>query len=213
MTSRDHQPVGESEPTFRQLVDWVEGRLTRSDAVEVEAAVRRGGPDVENTVAWIRDFVSFGRTNPLPIPPPIVRQRLQQSFRRHQGQSTPVRRETATEMFDSRDDAVVVGVRGGPSLDDGYRLAFASDSVGVLVDVLPESATTVRLEGQVLTPEGSAPVWEVAVHYRGGRRTDSNGDRNGSFTIDQVPLDTTELRLSNGELEVDISQPLGRSDT
>jgi len=210
VTSRERNRDGRHQPTFRQLVDWVEGRLTRDEAVEIGAAVRSGGPDVQATVSWIRDFIQLGRDHPLPTPPPIVRQRLQQSFRRHQGQSSPLRRETAALMFDSRDDAVVAGVRGGPSLDDGYRLAFASESVGVLVDVLPESTTTVRLEGQVLTPEGSAPVWVVTVQFPGGRRTDSNGDRNGSFTVDRVPLDATRLQLSNGELEVDIPQPVGR---
>jgi hypothetical protein len=199
-----------SAPTFRQLVDWVEGRLTRRDATEVGAAVDRGGPDVERTVAWIRDFIELGRRHPLPTPPPIVRQRLRQSFGRHNGQLPPLRRETADLMFDSRDDAVVAGVRGGPSLDDGYRLAFASESVGVLVDVLPASDRTVDLEGQVLTPDGSAPVWEVTVHHPRGRRTDSGGDRNGSFSIDDVPLDVISLRLSNGEVELDIPHPLGR---
>lgn len=199
-----------SGPTFRQLVDWVEGRLTRSDATEVGAAIDRGGPEVERTVAWIRDFIDLGRRHPLPTPPPIVRQRLQQSFNRHHGQLPPPRRETADLMFDSRDDAVVAGVRGGPSLDAGYRLAFASESVGVLIDVLPASDRTVRLEGQVLTPDGSAPVWEVTVHHPRGHRTDSGGDRNGSFSIADVPLDVTSLRLSNGEVELDIPHPLGR---
>ena len=213
MTDHEPVPTEKSQPTFRQLVDWIEGRLTRQDAIEVEAAVQRGGPDIHDTVVWIREFIQFGRDNPLPGPPPIVRQRLQQAFRRHTGDASPILRESAALMFDSRDDAIVVGVRGGPSLDDGYRLAFASESIGVLLDVLPESATTVRLEGQVLTPDESAPVWQVSVHYPGGRRTDGGGDRNGSFTIDQVPLDTTKLLLSNGEVEVDVSQPLGRSGT
>jgi hypothetical protein len=209
----DRTPPAADEPTFRQLVDWVEGRLTRTEAAAVQAAIEAGGPSVGETVAWVRGFIEFGRSHPLPAPPPLVRQRLRQSFGRHHGWAGPPRRERAELMFDSRDDAVVVGVRGGPSFDDGYRLAFATDTLGVLVDVLPESNDTIRLEGQVLTPQGVAPVWQITVHHPGGRHTAIDGDANGSFAIDGVPLDTDRVVLSNGELDVEIDQPLGRQVT
>ncbi|MEL7155692.1 MAG: hypothetical protein AAFN30_03730 [Actinomycetota bacterium] len=202
-----------ADPTFRQLVDWVEGRLTRSDAAAVASAVETGGDDIKRTTAWIREFIRFGKDNHLPQPPPLVRQRLRQSFERHHGRAAPRRRERAELMFDSRDDAVVAGVRGGPSLDDGYRLAFATESLGVLLDVLPEPAGTVRIEGQVLAGSELAAIWEVSARHHGGaQRTDIGGDANGSFAVDGVGLDLEVLVLSNGELDIEIHQPLGRSD-
>ncbi len=202
-----------SEPSFRQLVDWVEGRLTRTEAAATQAAVEAAGPETASTIDWIHNFIQLGADNPLPEPPPLVRQRLRQSFERHHGRAEPKRRELAELMFDSRDDAVVVGVRGGPSLDDGYRLAFAADSLGVLIDVLPESDTTVRLEGQVLAGPELAAVWEVsAQHDSGARRIDIGGDANGSFALDGVGLDVDTVILSNGELDIEIHQPLGRSE-
>lgn len=209
ITNDEHR----SHPTFRQLVDWVEGRLTRADASSVAAAVEAGGEELERTTAWIRDFIHFGKSHPLPVPPPLVRQRLRQSFEQHHGRAAPRRRQRAELMFDSRDDAVVAGVRGGPSLDDGYRLAFATESLGVLLDVLPESATTVRIEGQVLAGSELAAIWEVsASHHGGAQRIDIGGDANGSFAIDGIGLDLDTLVLSNGELDIEIHQPLGRSD-
>jgi hypothetical protein len=209
-SEREKRSGGATVPTFRELIDWVEGRLGPDDEARVAAAVEAGDNQLTSTVAWIEGFTRFGRQHPLPPTPPIVRQRLRQAFVRHHGHDEAVRRELAAPMFDSRDEAVLAGVRGGSDSDEGYRLAFASESVGVLVDVMAQSDTTVRLEGQVLGPEDSAPVWEVTVEHPNGRRTDVGGDENGSFSIEGVPLDVSRLLLTNGQLEVEIPDPLHR---
>ncbi|MGB5759830.1 MAG: hypothetical protein WBM50_23145 [Acidimicrobiales bacterium] len=215
----DQGPDSPSErpPSFANLADWVDGRLTRGDASEMERRVRRAGTEAAEAVAWLKGFVRFGRRNPLPAPPPVVRQRLRQSFERHHGRSPEVIRLTAALSFDSRDDVVLSGVRGGFEIDEGYHLAFAADSFGVLVDVLPNEAgngpgratATVRLDGQVLTANPDAPVWSAVIEHPGGTMTDIGGDADGCFAIEGVPIDAKRLLLSNGLTEIEIIQPLG----
>lgn len=175
----------------------------------MEARVSSAGPTTMKAVQWITGFIRFGRGNPLPAPPSILRQRLRQSFERRHGRQEAIVRRTAALSFDSRDDAVLSGVRGGFEVDEGYRLAFAADSLGVLIDVLPEDGLTVQLDGQVLSADDDAPVWAAAVDHPGGTLTDIGGDTQGCFSIRGVPADSTRLLLSNGLIEIEILRPLG----
>ncbi len=207
----------ERPPSFARLADWVDGRLTRGDASNMDGRVQRAGTETADAVAWLRGFARFGRRNPLPAPPPIVRQRLRQSFERHHGRAPETVRLTAALSFDSRDDVVLSGVRGGFEIDEGYHLAFAAESFGVLVDVLPRemggggatATAAVRLDGQVLTADPHAPVWSATIEHPGGTMTDISGDRDGCFAVDNVPMDATRLLLSNGVTEIEIIRPLG----
>lgn len=206
-------PEEPSAPTFAELADWIDGRLTRSDAIAMEHRVAAAGPETMATAEWIRRFAAFGRRHPQPAPPPIVRQRLRQAFARRHGRAVEVVRKTAVLSFDSRDDAVLSGVRGGFDIDEGYRLAFAADSLGVLIDVIPtEDSRSVQLDGQVLSAETEAPIWHVAVDHPGGSLSDVGGDADGCFSIAGVPPDARRLVLSNGLTEIEIRQPLGQSE-
>ncbi len=206
----DDESNRNSPPSFLDLADWIEGRLTRSDAVDMEARVRAAGPATGETAAWIRGFLRFGRRNPMPNPPPILRQRLMQTFERHHGRFAAKTRRTATLSFDSRDDAVLSGVRGGFDIEEGYHLAFAAEELGVLLDVLPADGA-LRLDGQVLGADANAPVWEAIVEHPGGTIADIGGDTDGCFSIDGVPTDADRLLLSNGLVEIEIRRPLGES--
>ncbi|MGH1490142.1 MAG: hypothetical protein ACRBK7_12240 [Acidimicrobiales bacterium] len=202
----------DQRPSFLELTDWIDGRLTRSRAADIAAQVESGDTETVETAEWIEGFFRFGQQNPLPVPPAIVRQRLRQSFQRHNGRELEIERKSAELSFDSRDDAVLAGVRGGFEVEDGYRLAFAADSLGVLVDVLPGGPGTVRLDGQVLTANPEAPVWNTTVDHPEGTLQDIGGDGQGCFSIDDVPLDATRLVLSNGLMEIEILEPLGRPE-
>lgn len=205
----DDQAVG--PPSFAQLLDWVEGRLTRHDAGLIEQRVEVGDVATRQSLDWIETFRSVALANPLPEPPPAVRQRLLQSFDRRHGRSPDIERLAAELSFDSRDDAALVGVRGGAEVDESYRLAFTAGRFGILLDVLPEPGGTFLLDGQVLAPEADAEaqVWEVTVEYPGGIARNIEGTDLGTFSIAGVPADATGLRLSTGLIELVVEGPLG----
>jgi hypothetical protein len=162
---------------------------------------------------WVRAFEEFAASHPIPTPPPIVKQRLRQAFERHHGRAVPPLRQTAELIFDSREHALLAGVRGRADTGERYQRTFASESHGILLDIEPEGqGGTARLEGQVLGVESAATVWAVEVHFDASSTSSIDGDENGCFQISNVPSNTHLLRLSNGELTIDISNPLGDAE-
>jgi hypothetical protein len=67
-------------PSFRTLLDWLEGRLDADVAERVAAQVAEADERSLRTVDWLRGFLITARELPLEAPPPIVRQRLRQYF-------------------------------------------------------------------------------------------------------------------------------------
>lgn len=210
MTSDDRRNPQSDKPTFAQLLDWIEGRLTREAAADIERQ-RMVDQETRASIAWIEGFRRFGRNHPIPPPPPIVKQRLMQAFERHHDREQPHIHQTAHLTFDSRDDVVMAGVRGVEEIDEGYQLTFTTETHGVLVDVFTTGESTRRIEGQVLGVEGEDSVWVVTVEHEGRSITDIHGDTNGSFSLGDVPTTVDALRLSNGRTTIEVPQPLGRS--
>lgn len=210
---RTHRPGDDAHvarPSFRQLLDWVEGRPSPGQIIE--ALVDAEDDETVAAVDWIRGFLRFSGENPLPPVPPAVRQRLHLAFERHHGRESVIVRETATRSFDSRNDALLTGVRGSPGATHRYRLAFATESHGVLMDVTTDAAGLAAFEGQVLTGQNEAVVWEVTAHHPNGAKTDVLGKLDGCFSISDVPADCSSLVLSNGRMEIEIPDPLGSDE-
>lgn len=67
-------------PSFRVLLEWLEGRLDPDRARRVAAQVTGADEQTQRTVAWLRGFLSTARGLPLEAPPPAVRQQLKQYF-------------------------------------------------------------------------------------------------------------------------------------
>jgi len=208
MSNGGTNEAGPAQPTFRKLLDWVEGRLDPEEAARIEALVEAGGPATRRSVEWIEGLVRFGRDHPMPDPPPLLRQRLRQSFDRHHGLLDPPVRLEAMLSFDSRRDADLVGVRSGSGEGAGYWLSFEAGSTTVVVDVLPEPEN-IRIDGQVLSPDSGAAIWQATIDHPGGTLSSLTGDDVGLFGITGVPADATKLTVSNGLVEIEIAEPLG----
>ncbi len=199
-------PNGPARPTFRELLDWVEGRLDTQAAASFEERVAAADIETQRTITWIRSFLEESRRQPLESPPPIVRQRLRQAFAGRAGAAQRVERLVAELTFDSRLGPELVGVRavsgddryGGP-----YQLAFRAGAIDILLDVSASSGTY-RLDGQVFAPDQTAEVWVVTAEGEGTTRTDIGGDELGSFSVAGILGVPQRLLLSNGVVEIDI---------
>ncbi len=160
---------------------------------------------------WAEGLKRFGDRHPIPKPPPIVKQRLRQVFERYHGRAEAPVHQIARPVFDSRDNPVPAGVRGPAEVSGHYQRSFASDTHGVLLDVELAGDDKAHLEGQVIGIESVATVWEAQVVHSSGSLTDIGGDENGSFSIADAPRDVHLLRLTNGELIIEVHDPLGES--
>ena len=78
MSSPNH-PL--NQPSFEQLLDWLEGRLSAGEAEKM--AVHMAQVDdavIQAEAAWIQAFLQAKQTVVFEAPPPAVRQSLLQSF-------------------------------------------------------------------------------------------------------------------------------------
>lgn len=199
-----------SHPSFATLLDFVEGRCDERDRQLVEELIANKDESVMGIIEWLRSFLLFGRSNPVPETPPLVRQRLRQAFERHHGRLSDPDEEQAELTFDSRTNKILVGVRGRvDDPEDAYQLAYSAPSADVLIDVTLLADDAVDLEGQVLTATSDDAVWESLVDHPSGTIRSVEGDRLGCFALDQVPTSATRLKVTNGRVSISIPLSFG----
>jgi hypothetical protein len=191
-------------PSFATLVDWLEGRLDAAEAAQVSAKVGKADRRTRAAVHWLQGFLATAQAFPAPEPPPIIRQNLRQHFLRWRKAQIALRAEPdvvhAGLLFDSRQDLVQTGVRGGQQADGAYHLAFTTDVADLVIDVQRIGNDRVRLDGQVLPGDpAAAPVFTAEVIGQGFRLRTVDGDELGRFTLPGVPTGRSRLEVSNGE--------------
>lgn len=197
-------PESGARPDFAELLDLVDGRLDPASAARTRE-LARGDSEATASLRWIAGFVESTRAMPLHQPPPIVRQGLQNYFARWSRARATLDRPRlefpASLLFDSRLDLATVGVRGADDTEGIVHLAYTTDRADLVLDVRPLGAGLVQLDGQVLlTQPSTAPIFEAtALGPQGALRT-VDGDALGNFSLTGVPVDVTELRVSNGDL-------------
>jgi hypothetical protein len=200
-------PDGE-RPEFRELVDWLDGRLDPGAAARIAGWVQSGDPHTQRTVEWLRSFKAIARDLPLHEPPPLVRQSLNQYFRRwSEGRTAgprPTRLFEARLMFDSRrDEMALAGTRAASDGAASVHLAFTTEVADVVLDAHPLGGGHVRLDGQVLPVEPlEAPVFEAEAEGDGFSVRTVDGDELGRFCLPEVPVTACRLRAGNGEITI-----------
>ncbi len=201
------------EPTFAELLDWLEGRLSAEEGAAVAEAADNGGDVTKRSVEWIRSFLASSAGQVGSEPPPDLRPRLQAIFESNRsGQETSVR-VSATLTFDSRTSSELVGFRAeSDDSSESYQLAYTTPAVDILVDVTMQGSSHYRIDGQVLTADESVPgIWLVTVKHPRGSWSDVSADDLGCFALRLVPEDTTSLVLDNGRMEIEV--PLNSGET
>ena len=197
-----------SEPDFATLLDWVEGRLSTDAAANVARQVSVCGARTQATVHWLRSLSA-------QAPPAIVRQNLQQHFRRWALARAAEQRApiglTATLLFDSRQGLATLGTRHRGAT---FHLAFTTSEADLIIDVRRRRDHHVRLDGQVLLVRPTdAPVFRATTVQSPDHTVGMlDGDDLGRFTVTGVPAERCRLQLTNGEIVIsaDLDLTAGR---
>ena len=196
------------QPTFTNLVDFVEGRLDQGASAGIERSLAAGDPEAGATVAWLRTFLFLGKQLPLEAPPVRVRYYLQRQFEQRSGRAPararPVRQLLAALMFDSRRDLVAEGVRSGGVDAKSVHLAFSSPEAEVLVDLSSRRGGHLRIDGQVLWTRQGPQASEATVTAPGSVETSRTGDELGRFSFDRVPADVDRLLVQGADVEIEL---------
>ncbi|GHJ60295.1 hypothetical protein NOK12_28130 [Nocardioides sp. OK12] len=200
--------TSEPRPPRSLAADWVEGRLSAQDA---EHAARLAGSDADFRAEadFVREVLAAGQVMPLVEPPPVLRQRLRQSFQQwHRAPSSRVSQlleVVASLVFDSHRHQLGLATRGaaatmpGPARHLVYRCELADLMVEARVD---EDADQVDLRGQVLlSHDTGSPIFTAEVLCPDRATLSVDADAVGRFSV-LAPRGATELRVSNGEMTI-----------
>ncbi len=191
-------------PRIAVLMDWLEHRLPPQEMATVARAVETGDERLKETVAWLRDFLDTTSKHRLEEPPPIVRQSLQQHFRRWSGAADQVPEATVVGdlLFDSRRDLSQAAVRSVGTDEADFHLAYRSTVGDLVLDISPTRDGYVRLEGQLLHNDGDLMAFTAELRTPSFTVRSVGGDDYGRFSFDEVPAAVGRLTVHNGELSI-----------
>ena len=186
------------KPTFTDLLDWVEGRLTPEQADQVASHVESGDPATLESVDWIREVLREARSAPLVQPPAELSARLRGMF---DGLHHPEQGSEWTDaslLYDTRLGLTAAGVR---SADDGVHLAFASELGRFVIDATPAGPGEVDIHGLIMLDEAGTGV-DLAFLQGGSLRRAARAARDGRIDVRGVPVDVDELWLTSEDTRV-----------
>lgn len=186
-------------PTFTDLVDWVEGRLSGQAADRVGTYVARGDAATAETVSWIREFVAGAAAMPLVQPPPELSARLRDVFGELHHPGEVGGWTDATLMHDPRVGLAVAGVRSQD--DDGVHLVFESEIGRFVLDATAAGPGAVDVQGLIMRA-GGVPGVDLAFRERGEMRRAVRSTSDGRFEARGVSVGVDELWLTSGETRV-----------
>lgn len=209
-----------STPSWQQLIDWVEGRLSPVDAAIVEQQVANADEKTLADLAWIRAFARAGDEIVLDDPPAELRRALRASYETYAGKRVAERetedapnllnRLVATLTFDSGLQPGLAGARSGQS-GDIRQLVYSTGTLDLSLSVR-QGAEGVQIDGQIL------PVKDLtlnAFHARIQQGTqlvaDTPVDSTGLFSFTALRPNTYQLLLNTEDLSVWI-EPLDLRD-
>jgi hypothetical protein len=195
------------EPTFAELVDWLDGRLDEDRAHDVAARAAVGGPDTAATIAWLRQFRGAAASMPLEQPPAEVGANARALFRQLRAPWTGDTSDLELS-YDSR-LVPVSGVRGGAPRD-AFHVDYAGPGVSVGIDVVVVPNDERALRGAVRFADGDEPEG-VALDFRA--RGESRGSawcgEDGEFRA-RVPGEVDEIWVTGSRTRMRIGLDLGR---
>jgi hypothetical protein len=193
------------QPTFAELLDWLEGRLDDAQSADVADRVAHGTEATGAAVDWIRSFLESARSMPLQTPPPEVRAAVRRVIDEHLTPWVPGDYSDAAVAYDSRTERAT-GTRSEPG-DGGsdiYHLIFGTEFGQIVLDVLIAD-NGVDLRGsvpQVLVDlVGGGPTRVVLTSDRVVRRT-AVCSPDGLFTFFDVPSGIDEMWVEHGETRI-----------
>ena len=196
----------DSFPTFSDLIDWLEGRLSPADVERIEHALENDA-DLDTEVAWLRQFAELSGKVALADPSPQVRTNLQAHFAEHVAANRPPtlwQWLTATLSFDSRQQLATSGVRRGELPPEKYQLLYTTNLADIVLSVEPKDKETHHLYGHVLPNGEGVEVtdWGVQLVQSGQDLGIVAVDEVGEFAFLGVNAGIYDFIINTGGSEI-----------
>lgn len=218
---------GMETPTFAQLADWIEGKLSATEAAAVQAAVdaaaARGDEELLATVAWLRAFRAAAADLTLLPPPEQARDRVLRMFEqrrqnRPDAATSPSglwRRLIATLTRTIGPEQAIAGARGAPVQARRRQMTFECELADIVLNT-HRREDVYRLSGQVLARTAlDVSTWiaeltrltdsDPALDAEGSPGAITFTDDLGEFTYETVAPGRYAITLIAPALEIRIA--------
>lgn len=190
---------------FAQLVDWVEGRLSREEARTVEERIATDATARAN-VEWLQAFAAVSENTVIASPPPKVRKTLVERFEayaeRKRGPGI-LKRLVATLSFDSALQPAP-GLRASYAPDQQREFVYCSEvaDIAITVRLRPHDGLS-EIEGQIFPINGADPE-AFGVRLLDGASVVAAITANdlGEFSFGAVPPGTYEVLATSDRAEI-----------
>ena len=194
-----------SVPTFEQLLDWLEGRLSDDEAQHVANLLSAANDSTQADAAWLRAFFAATNTIRVTDPPADVVERVQRQFAAHP-QKPPTtnlwQRLVGTLTFDSYSTAAA-GARAAGVGEQRQFLYETGRATVVFTLQRRDHDELYDLMGQVLpTDDSDVDLIQVSL-VRDGVEYDSGiTDDLGEFIFPAIPLGQYDLLFGSSGYEI-----------
>ncbi len=194
----------EQRISFETLVDWMEGRLSETEAQVVAAQVTANAA-LQADVVWLRTFGAAAQRLVFEALPPELRADLRRRFTTQAAANRPAswREKLAVALkFDSRHQATGVGARSRAAAE--WQQLYTTDYADIALTIQPPTAEEgFTLFGQILTQTGDAPeAFQVRLFQAGQSRRVARTLEEGEFVLEAVPGGEYELVLNSDEIDI-----------
>lgn len=193
---------------FEQLVDWIEGRLTETEAQKVSQLAETADEATRANIVWIQSFQKISHQVVLAEPPAKVRRNLAarfEAFAQDRRQPSLWQRLVASLTFDSNTQFALAGARSATTQGLERQMVYSTDLADVALNVQPHlQDEQVMIMGQVLPIHEDATgiysvqllcddVVELALTVT---------DNLGEFTFESIPPGVYDIVMSSDHFEL-----------
>lgn len=194
--------------TLERMLDWLEGRLTETEAAQMAADLESAGPSVQEDLRWLRAFLAVRQEVTLTTPPSAIRANLMQRFEEHtRSAQTPNlwQQLVAALQFDSNVASGLAGARSTTSAGP-RQLIYGSDYADVVLNVRQRPDDSIDLMGQILPHgDGTSSSFTVQLLEGDSEIAITNTDELGEFVLFAAPASSYTLILSSDSVEIQIA--------
>ena len=193
------------KPSFPQLVDWIEGRLSLAED-ELVAAQVAADETLQAEVAWIRTFHQTRNDLAWQAPPAEMRTQLSRRFAAFVAENRPPglgQRLTAALKFDSQVHAAVSSMRTSLAASE-RQLVYSTSYADVALTIQSSApAKSYNLFGQILPAAVEMDTGCSIQLFQGGQeRAFVVVAEVGEFVFEEILEGEYELAIRSDQYEI-----------
>ncbi|MFQ5433646.1 MAG: hypothetical protein ACE5FD_02115 [Anaerolineae bacterium] len=190
---------------LQQIIDWIEGRLSKAEAVKLAADVAQASAEAQIEITWIRAFLKASQDTILVDPPSDLHASLTDrfaSYAEHKKAPAFWQQLVAALNFDSHQQMGLVGIRHTTLQAIPHQLIYATAVADVALNIY-RKLDNFEISGQIFPSDEINPdAYAIQLLNNGVEVSLTSSDELGEFTFTAVPPGTYEIILSGTACEI-----------